>query len=441
MNEIFAVFFATVLGLIVVASAQRFFRRREQQVIWLAFFAHVAGTFAQVFITKYVLGGGDMFMYFRHGMRLAEYLSGDPGFYGPRVVQLILQDKNVILPFHVPAVGSSTGTVVGVTGVLAFVTGGSIYATCIVLATWALTGQIAIYRVMREVFPRQLHDRMMVACFLLPSVIFWTSGILKETLALGGLGWLLLGLQRLIFTRNTLSGIFFGFVGGTVVLLTKVYILFALVAAVGVWFYWHRTLTASKRNALISQPLYIAAAMIAAIVAMTYLGELFPKYSLDQVQEETARLQQTYYRIEGGSTYALGGSTETSADQQAALAPLAFFTALFRPFIFEAHNAPAFVNSLETLALLWLLVLGLRRRGLKPTVALIARSPFAMFCVVFVMVFGTAVGLGAPNLGSLSRYRVPMMPFYVALILLILPLRRPLVRRPAEALTVEARTK
>jgi hypothetical protein len=44
-------------------------------------------------------------------------------------------------------------------------------------------------------------------------------------------------------------------------------------------------------------------------------------------------------------------------------------------------------------------------------------NPVLLFCAVFIVLFGVAVGLAAPNLGTLSRYRVPMMPMYGFLLL------------------------
>jgi hypothetical protein len=61
------------------------------------------------------------------------------------------------------------------------------------------------------------------------------------------------------------------------------------------------------------------------------------------------------------------------------------------------------------------------------------RSPFLVSSVVFILVFGVGVGLATRNLGSLSRYRMPMMPFYATTLLV-------LRRRGREAIE-EARTR
>jgi len=48
---------------------------------------------------------------------------------------------------------------------------------------------------------------------------------------------------------------------------------------------------------------------------------------------------------------------------------------------------------------------------------------------VFVMAFGIAVGLASSNLGTLSRYRSPLVPFFVVLLLVLGKPRR--ARSPA----------
>ena len=89
----------------------------------------------------------------------------------------------------------------------------------------------------------------------------------------------------------------------------------------------------------------------------------------------------------------------------------------FRPAIFEARNAPMFVAGLETslIALAMLSVLG----AWRATIGTLVRSPFLVSGTVFVFVFGVGVGLATRNLGSLSRYRMPMMPFYATTLLIL----------------------
>ena len=41
------------------------------------------------------------------------------------------------------------------------------------------------------------------------------------------------------------------------------------------------------------------------------------------------------------------------------------------------------------------------------------------FCAVFVLTFAVAVGLSTLNLGTLSRYRIPMMPFFTVLLFVL----------------------
>src|SRR5690606_34796627 len=151
----------------------------------------------------------------------------------------------------------------------------------------------------------------------------------------------------------------------------------------------------------------IAMLGVVGVGAMIGLGQIFPQYSLDSLAEETANLQYQGERIQGGSSYSMGDGSTTSLAGQLAFAPLAVSASLFRPFIFEAHNAVAAINALETTVVLFLWVRILWILGARGAWRALRASPPLMFCVVFVLLFGLGVGLATTNLGTLSRYRVP----------------------------------
>ena len=100
--------------------------------------------------------------------------------------------------------------------------------------------------------------------------------------------------------------------------------------------------------------------------------------------------------------------------------PLALATALFRPLPTEANNALLAASAVETLLttlmLLWLVV---SRNPLK-TIARVVESPALVFLLVFSLGVGLGVGMGSTNLGTLSRYRMPFIPFYTAALLVLI---------------------
>ncbi len=85
---------------------------------------------------------------------------------------------------------------------------------------------------------------------------------------------------------------------------------------------------------------------------------------------------------------------------------------------------PSLVNALETTFLTILFVRILFTRNLGTVRRQIAENPLLVFCVVFVLAFGMAVGLASSNMGTLSRYRSPLMPFFVVLLFALSTPRR-----------------
>jgi hypothetical protein len=99
--------------------------------------------------------------------------------------------------------------------------------------------------------------------------------------------------------------------------------------------------------------------------------------------------------------------------------PWATVSVLFRPFVFEAHNAQAMLAALEGTTLLALLAR--RVRDLGPHLRNIRNEPYLILCIVYVLLFVYAFS-SFSNFGILTRQRVQVLPF--VLVFLALPLQR-----------------
>jgi hypothetical protein len=83
------------------------------------------------------------------------------------------------------------------------------------------------------------------------------------------------------------------------------------------------------------------------------------------------------------------------------------------------HNLLMLANAVETTLLTVVFLRLLFTRSLRDIRRQIMEQPFLVFCVVFVVTFGIAVGLASSNLGTLSRYRAPLLPFFVVLLVIL----------------------
>jgi hypothetical protein len=304
-------------------------------------------------------------------------------------------------------------------GLLGLVTGGGIYTLSVCVGIGAHFGQVYIYKAFCEAFPHISRKRLVLAALFVPSEIFWSCGLIKEGVAIIGLGFAFWGVQRFI-RGDRLSAILALSFGSVVIGLFKSYILVAIVAGTVAYYFFN----APKRQVLLSRPGNIfAGAMIGALGGAAIL-RIFPHYRPEAVAEQAAYYQEVGQVLAGGSTYAMGDSSRTSFAGQLAFAPIALITSLYRPFLFEARSPQVLINALETSTLLFLQARIFWRQPVARTLSQITAQPMLVFAVVFCLVFGVGVGLTTTNLGTLSRYRMPLVPF-LWLVTLVLDVREP----------------
>ncbi len=432
MNEVLPVLVATVAGALLAAACSTGLSRRERRWVAGSFLMHVGFASIQVPLTISFYGSGDMFTYFTYGEILAQMMQRDSLHAIPEVTALLFQQKSH-LPITIYGGGTSTGTMSALAAWSFYLLGPSKYASCIAFAMLSLCGKIAIYRVLRSNLDPALRGYAALAALFIPSFVFWSSGLYKEAVAVAGFGWSLFGLHLWIRGGRTVSSWAVIVAGAIPILLSKAYILLPLTLAAGTWYYWARSL---KRGRVRIRPSYLVAAAMLGIGGIVLIGHYSPEYAFENLSARTSSLQQVGrchgLRGVGGSHFALSDEIPTSLLGQIVYAPFALVASLFRPAIFEVHNLLMLANAVETTVLTLLFARILLTRNLGNVRRQIADDPFLVFCLVFVVTFGVAVGLASTNLGTLSRYRCLLLPFFVVLLLV---LGKPLsARSPASTL-------
>ena len=78
------------------------------------------------------------------------------------------------------------------------------------------------------------------------------------------------------------------------------------------------------------------------------------------------------------------------------------------------------MSSLESLALMLFTLYVFFRAGPVTFFASIVKDPMIMYCLLFSLVFALFVGVTTLNFGTLVRYKIPCMPFYIIGLVLIL---------------------
>ncbi|MGD8317993.1 MAG: hypothetical protein PVH76_09600, partial [Myxococcales bacterium] len=350
MSDVLPILVVTIVGAFLVALCSRGFSRRERKWVTAAFFLHVAFACAQVPIAYEFYGGSDMFLYFSYGDILARMMGHDPMHVIPEVTALLLQQPTR-LPFTIIGAGTATGSMSALAAWSFFIFGPSKYATGIVFAMLSLSGKIAMYRVFRANVPDLSRFAVAIATLFVPSFVFWSSGLIKEAVAVAGLGWSLFGLHLWIREGRPALGWALICLGALPVLIIKPYILFPFVLAGGAWYYWSRSL---RRGRVRVRPAYLAIAAGLGIGGIIFLAQHFPEYSLDTFGSRASQLQQIGRGLRGGSNYVLSGEIPSSFLGQLTYAPAALLTSLFRPLIFEVRNLMMLANAAETTVLLLL---------------------------------------------------------------------------------------
>jgi len=141
------------------------------------------------------------------------------------------------------------------------------------------------------------------------------------------------------------------------------------------------------------------------------------RYSVDNLLQQAWIIQDDLSREAYGENSFDIGDFEPTIPGVLSKAPIAIVAGMFRPFIWECNNILMIFSGLENFALLVLTIFYFFRTGLFSSIKYIAKEPFFISCFIFVIVFAFMVGLTTANFGALVRYKIPVIPILMVILL------------------------
>jgi hypothetical protein len=293
------------------------------------------------------------------------------------------------------------------TGVVYTMIGPSIHAGFLLYSWLAFWGLFYLYRAFTIAMPegnRRTYARLL---FFLPSMLYWPSALGKDAWMLFALGLAAFGAARVLSGRP-LRGLVITGAGLWLATLVRPHVagMAGLALAVA-----YMTARAPRRRPAAAIKVLVMAGLIAlGAVLLSQTTAFLKDNGLDPEEGVTSVLAETTRRTSVGQSSFEASSSGGFSPLQL---PLATVTILFRPFLFEAHNAQVLVTALESTMLLGLTLS--RGRLIGRAIRNFRRLPYVTFVVVYGVLFVLAFSSIA-NFGILARERAQLLPFFLVLL-------------------------
>jgi|GEM_PF-250171 len=409
------------VNLLLIGSIAFLLWRRQtmlsKAVFWPALFMKLgAGVCLGVVYVFYYEGAGDTILYFKDSSALADLARKDPGGYLEYLWKGGVQPTLIIDANEQPR----TLFLIKLASVFNLLSDNNYWITAAYfsfisfLAAWFLVTRV-------ERFVPAAYWPSVVGVLFFPSAVFWSSGLMKESLAMAGIFFL---------AGCIVSGWFGARVRWWQVILIPI-------AAWVVWnlkYYFLGVMAPVAIASLLVHNLYrmglgprwlalkILIWLMLMVAPLTMIASLHPNFHPQALMDVMVDNYRIFHEVSEPEDLIYYDDLRPDLFSLLYHAPKAIFSGVFRPMLWEASSDLQILAAVENTLLLLLsfgALLNMRTFWSSPYRLLI------ITVIVYAVVLAGFLALSVPNFGTLSRYKVGFLPFLVTILLV----RNPFVIR------------
>jgi hypothetical protein len=249
--------------------------------------------------------------------------------------------------------------------------------------------------------------RILYILAFFPGILFWSSILGKDPIMLLGISlyvysvvaWYQLRRPRYLLTLA---------LGLLIICLIRMWVVPIVVAPLMVF-------VVKAGRSFIWRMALMAIAVLAFVLILPKMQSLL---GVSNVEDTFAFRNYAVTAFQGGGS-SLAAPKITGFSDMIVSLPLGIFTALFRPLPWDVRNLFGFLQGLDGLVLLMLLVKAVMRTRLKELA-----DPILLWAIALILAWAAFYGLTVYNFGTLVRYKLQILPLLLGVLLYLSRRRR-----------------
>ncbi|HZB12683.1 MAG TPA: hypothetical protein VE467_06630 [Chryseolinea sp.] len=384
-----------------------------RKIFWLALILKLMSGISLGLLYTYYYSVGDTFLYFQDGTRLASLARTDIASYlkflsmgdnsSPIWADLVYQQPRAMFLSKV-------------TSLFCLLTADNYW---LISLYFSGTTFISAWFLVKKI--NDLYERVKVGAILgflfFPSVLFWSAGLIKESVAMAALFFLSLIFLK-IWRRERISGITW------------------LVTLIALWVVWSLkyyylaiflpvAFTALAMKYILTKftiknlPAKVMLWCLIFTIPLLLMSILHPNFYYERFMEVVVSNYYEFQEISDPEDVIHYEGLRATPLSMLQHSPWALFSGLFRPFVTEVHSSLQWCLAIENLILL-ALAAGAVTQIKK---AMVSPHRLLLFSIVmYSILLCVFLALSTPNFGTLSRYRVGFLPYFAFVLMIENPL-------------------
>lgn len=388
------------------------------------FYLHMAGSVLYSLVVQYYYGYGDAFTFYVGGNFILDQVQND--FSN---ISLFFASPAELQKLYAAQEGSSGGVngyiaipsavaIMKLSALVAVITFNKFLISSLLFGLFAFVGQWKLFLTFNEINKKKDQKYLAWAILYTPSIWFWGSGLIKESICMGALGLIISVLYKLFVKKQpSIKSILALVCLVWVVWIVKSYII--IILAIGLSTMLFYSVVSGIRIFLFKA--FVMLVFLFAGITLAYVLNF--NEQLQQLAQESKVQVDTYQRNyqsvqeEEGSRGGLSGKEiDASLGGMLKHSPVAIFTCLFRPFLWESRKVFIFLSALESTLLLLITFYLLIKKKFFGFFTELFNNPYNFTAFVISMLFALIIGFTTYNFGTIARYRIVLLPFYFFLL-------------------------
>lgn len=374
-------------------------------------------TFMAIYLFYYK--GGDTIAYYQTGAPFIRLLLSDPtAALGALVEPYSLENYSLFtaetgFPLIYIYGSSDTFNVVRFITPLLLLSFNSYFISTILMSALTFYGPWKLFKTFRRLFPGR-EKIVAFSTLFFPSVIFWGSGISKDTITFSSLCLVVHFIhEQILCKRYHLPTMLLSALALILIVVIKPYIFLVLLPSSAIWILFSRIQKIKNRILRLSiAPLIFLLGIGIVVLAIVQFDEYLGDYSMNKIIDKAIVTQEDLKRdYYGGNSFDIG-VIEPSFLGILSKFPIATFYGFFGPTVLQIRNVVSLFSAIENTYLMLLVLAVVYRSWRKGLLSIIANEPFYLFCFSFSVFIAFGIGLTTANFGALVRFKIPLLPLF-----------------------------